>query len=228
MHKARTTKTSSRRGKASTAARGGALRTRALAAVARNKERAQALTEEIRRRGHVLESELFAVGRALRKLSEEPLYLAMGYDSFADLLRGERLMPRTTAYKLMSVTEAFTAPHAKKLGFEKAYALLAYVQATPQKDVAPMLAKTDARIGNRHISKMSVRQIRDASRRVRATTNSKSKKSQAELEARRAARKLQATLRKQGAKDAVARAERHDGEWRVALHVAVGDVGVLV
>ena len=74
---------------------------------------------------------------------------------------------------------------------------------------------------------MTVAQIRDAAQRVRAGTNRTTEKSQAQLDARRAARKLQARLRKQGAKDAVARATRVDGEWRVSLVVAVGDVGLL-
>lgn len=189
----------------------------------KNRKKAEALLREIRARLKRIETDFHAVGVGLRKLAQPQMYSSLGYSSFRGLLEKEQLLPRTTAYRLIAVSEAFGTRDVKRLGAARAYELLAYAEATPAEDLAKELAREDARIGRRKVSSMSVRELREATRKVRAATGRAKERTGDEVEARRAARVLQASLRKQGMKSAKARAVRRGGDWGVSVFVSTSD-----
>ena len=84
------------------------------------------------------------------------------------MLEGERLLSDSQAYKLIAVVENLPKREAVRLGFEKAAALVAYAAATPEVDSAAALAKSDALIGDKRVSKASVRDLEAHGRQVRA------------------------------------------------------------
>lgn len=205
----------------------GELERRATAALAKNRALARNLVRDIVRRKRRVEDDFHAIGRALRRLSDESLYRALGYDSFDALLTAEDLFSKTMAYKLMSVAGAYPAAKARELGIEKAYGLIAYAEATPAADLARTLAEGNPRIGNQSLNTISVRELADAVKRVRAATGAGRNPTGPEQEARRIAREVQRDLRARGAKSARASAKRIGGEWRIEIDLGVGEVGVL-
>ncbi len=199
----------------------------ALRGVAKNKKRARALVADIRKRSTRMAEDAHAVGKALEELSEERVYSALGYDSFAKLLDGEKLMGRTTAHRLMSIAQTYSAEQVKALGVRKAYALLSYADATPKLDHAALLYSTNARIGNKRVESMTIRDINEAAKRVRDSSGRPKPRSGPEKLARTAARKLQARLRKSGIKLAKVNIVRREGKLRLQVELDVSDAGKL-
>ncbi len=203
------------------------LAVRAIANVAKNKKRAEALVSDVRKRSDRMADDAHAIGTALSKLSDPALYQALGYKNFGELLKREKLMSRMQAHKLIAVAETYSKKDLKELGFEKAYALISYVEATPASDLAVNLFRANARIGNKYVNSMTVKAINDAARRVRRATDQGHARSGPEKIARSAARKLQARLRKVGVKLAKVRAVRRDDKWKLQLELDVNDAGKL-
>lgn len=198
---------------------------RALRNTARNKKKGEALVLDIRKRSERMAEDAHAIGTSLRKLSEPSIYHALGYKTFVELVRGEKLMSKSQAYKLMAVADTYTKQQIKELGFEKAYALISYVEATPAPDLAVDLMRANARIGNKYIHSMSVKSLEEAARRVRrATGHSRGQRGPEKL-ARSTARKLQARLRKSGLKQAKVQAVKREAQWRLSIEVDVSDAG---
>ncbi len=203
------------------------LRGAALVDLAKNKKRAERLVADVKERSTRIAEEAHAVGKALAELSDERNYAALGYGSFAALLKGEKLMGRTTAHKLISISEAYSLEQVRAMGVEKAYALLSFVDATPKLDVASVLFENNARIGNKYVAKMTVREIDEAAKRVRKASGRAKPQSNQEKLARSQARKLQARLRKQGFARAKASAVRDENRWHVQVIVDTHDAGQL-
>lgn len=195
--------------------------------VAKNKKRAEQLLADVRKRSTRMVENAHAVGKALLELSEERIYAAKGYDSFADLLKGEKLMARTTAHRLMSIADTYTLKQVRELGVSKAYALLSYAEATPKLDHAPILLDNNVRIGNKFITAMTVREINEAAKRARKASGRANPQSGPEKFARKEARMLQARLRKQGFDKAKASAVRDGTAWRVQVVVDAEDASEL-
>ena len=193
---------------------------------AKNRKRAMALIADITQRKKRIARDFYAIGEALKLLSDPALYHAAGYARFDHLIKGERLMGKTLAYKLIAIVDTYPANTARKLGIEKAYALFAYTEATPAEDLAPQLAESNPRIGETRLERMSVRDLLDAARRARAA-NAGRAATEAERDARRVAKRVQKKLRAKGAKSAKARAKSHRGEWRIRLDLAVDEVSAL-
>lgn len=200
---------------------------RALRNVAKNKSTAQKLVADVKKRSERMADDAHSIGAALTKLSDPALYQALGYKNFGELLKREKLMSRMQAHKLMSVAETYSKQDLKKLGFEKAYALISYVEATPAADLAVNLFRSNARIGNKYVSSMTVKAINDAAKRVRRATDQGRGRSGPEKVARTAARKLQARLRKVGIKLAMVDVVRRDGKLRLQVELDLGDAGKL-
>ncbi len=200
-----------------------ALRKEAMAAMEKARLEAEALIADVLRRKARIEREFYAIGLALRKLAEPRLYGAVGYRSFEELLRARKIFGRTYAFKLMEVSRLIDRDDAMKLGAEKAYEVIRYVAATPEDDVARNLAKTDAVIGEKRVSDLSVRELKDQTRELIARTRKK-QRDPAEREARRIAREAQAALRKAASRGVVASAVHGERGWRVRLEMPLADV----
>lgn len=200
---------------------------RALRNVAKNKKLAHNLVLDIRKRSERMAEDAHAIGTSLKQLSSPAMYQALGAKSFAELLKREKLMSKSQAYKLIAVAETYTKADLKKLDFEKAYALISYVEATPKDDLAVELFRANARIANSYISNMTAKSIEAAAKRVRRATGQNRGQSAPEKLARTTARKLQARLRKQDFKNARAVAVREGAVWRVQVTVDTADAGEL-
>lgn len=203
------------------------LRGAAVRQLAQNKTRAKRLVADVKKRSTKIAEEAHAVGKALAQLSEARNYAALGYKSFDELLKGEKLMGRTTAHQLMAIAETYSLEQVRKLGVSKAYALISYAEATPKLDYAPIMLDNNVRIGNKYISAMTVGEINDAASRVRKASGRAKPRSNQEKVASAEARKVQARLRKQGFGDAKATAVRDENRWRVQVIVDAADAGEL-
>ncbi|RLB47992.1 MAG: hypothetical protein DRJ42_24205 [Deltaproteobacteria bacterium] len=128
------------------------------------------------------------------------------------------------AHKLITVVNTYPKALAMRMGIEKGYLLERYTAATPAADVALSLASANAFIGGKRIHRMTVADIRNATKRLTAApkpTNAETKV------ARSAARRLQQTLRKKGASSAVVRAERQGATWKLRVEVDLDDADIL-
>jgi hypothetical protein len=142
-------------------------RTRAVAharAVARLAE----LVALIRRRMTEVVESFYDVGEALREVVEEKRYAAAGHKSFNAFLKAEGLMSPRQASKLIAVVRRVPREQALALGQERAFALVAYTDATPEDDSPASLVAQSATIGDTPVARASVREIAAATRAARA------------------------------------------------------------
>lgn len=200
---------------------------RALRNTSKNKSKAEKLVADVRKRSERMADDAHSIGTALANLSEPAFYQALGYKNFGELLQREKLMSRMQAHKLIAVAETYSKKDLKALGFENAYALISYVEATPVNDLAVDLFRANARIGNKYVNTMTVKAINDAAKRVRRATDQGRARSRPEKLARSAARKLQARLRKSGVKLAKVTVVRREGKLRLQLELDINDAGKL-
>ena len=145
-----------------------ALVIKAEAAEAARTALAQKLVADIKRLVGKVARDFWELGRALKTMRDKKLHAALGYDSFEAMVDGEKLVSDTLAYKLITVVENVPKREAVRLGYEKAAALVSYVKATPEDDSAAELAKADALIGGKRVSKSSVRDLEARKQAVRA------------------------------------------------------------
>jgi len=136
--------------------------------LARDRERGEDLLALIERRKSVIVESFYDLGVALRELLRRELYRALGHPSFKALLEERRVMSEAQAYKLIALVEHLPREEALRLGQEKAAALVAYAEATPEPDRPAELARTDAPIGGKPLSKVSVRDLKAAAVASRA------------------------------------------------------------
>ncbi len=170
------------------------------------RRRAEALLALVQRRKQRITEDFYDIGEALRELLRKELYKALGFASFDELVETHELMGREQARKLITLVEHVPREEALKLGQEKAYALVAYTVATPEADVPAELARTDAKIGGKPLSKASVRDIQAAAAEVRKKSPKKAP-SDAERARVRRERELVATARSVLKRGGVSRAE---------------------
>ena len=201
---------------------------------AKEKQRARALLADIRDRDKRVVRNFYQMGRALLSLRTPALYGALGYSSFDALLRGEKLMSRAQAYKLMNVVEAYTPAQAVALGFERAYGLIEWARNAPTDEPAASLADRNVEIGGRPVREASVRAIRADVRRLRAALEKPAPKKQPRrpdraLEAaNKAADHLARALRTRDAENARVRPIRDAGRWRIEVILDVDDTLALL
>lgn len=173
----------------------------------------------IRRRLVAISEAFFDIGVALRTLAQPRIYLAMGYRSFEALLAAEGLMSRSSAADLMRIAERYTRETAVGLGQAKSLALVRYVDATPADDVAEHLARADASVAGKPVSKASAIELERAAIALRGRRKSEAPKSPEERTARKAARALERALG--GKRKAVVEVRKRDGGWRLVVEVDV-------
>lgn len=101
------------------------------ASAARNARAREALAEIRRLYGKSAEA-AWDLGFALGAFLQDKLYVALGFASFGKCLEAENLLSESQAFRLIRVARHYTkAELAKVGGLDKAVALLAYVDATP-------------------------------------------------------------------------------------------------
>jgi len=162
---------------------------------AAERSRAEELLAHVERNMGLITDAFFEIGAALTQLLNNRLYLALGYQTFAELLEQRHLMSQAQANKLIAVATLMPREAAVKLGAEKSYALTRYVQAaSPTGGLARVLEA--GRVKGRPLESLTVRQLTELTREIRGPRPTQG--SDALLEARRLARQAQATLRKRG------------------------------
>jgi hypothetical protein len=160
----------------------------------------------------------YRIGEQLTKLKDRALYRSLGYATFADMLDGERLMSDSTARKLMSVARHYSAQQLDDMGVDKAYAHIAYVNATPEDDVAALLVDADAHVGDKPISESSVRDIKA---RVAELKTAQPKQSRAT--ATRVAHAVERALEHRGASDYRVTPRIADGRWVIDIRLTLDE-----
>ncbi|MGZ3421778.1 MAG: hypothetical protein ACXVEE_28135, partial [Polyangiales bacterium] len=137
------------------------------------------------------------IGEALREILKKKLYAALGFASFEKLLTARQVISASTAYQLIDVVESLPREKALSLGAEKSYALARFAAATPVSDPPATLVDEGVPIGRggKRIpaSKVTVRQLEEATRKARARKKNKRdvESSSADARAHAAARKLE-------------------------------------
>ncbi len=169
--------------------------------------------------------DFFEIGEALREILKKKLYVALGYESFAELLTKRQVMSPRTADKLIEIAEAVPRTRAMELGQEKAYALARLAAATPALDSAESLLSEGVKVGGRKkaVAKLSTRDLVKAAQAARPV-----KKDAAKDAAARSARGLQAAVRKAGGKGATAAPRKTSAGWVVQLDVPTAVVDTVV
>ncbi len=136
--------------------------------LATNKRRGQSLLALIERRKDRITEDFYDIGEALRELLNNKLYVAMGFDTFEQLLDARKVMSRAQAAKLIRLVDSIPRDEALRLGQEKSYALVTYTAATPEEDVPAALVRRNAKIDGKPLSQLSKRDLQDAAKAARA------------------------------------------------------------
>ncbi len=188
-------------------------------------KRAEELLELIARAKERITEDFFEIGEALRELQKKKLYVALGFDSFAELLQKRKVMSSRSAEKLIEVVGALPRTKALDLGVERAYALARLSAATPALDSAESLLAEGVKVGGRKkaVAKLSTRDLVKAAQAARPV-----KKDAAKDAAARSARALQAAVRKAGGKGATGVARKTAAGWVVQLDVPTAGVEAVV
>ena len=191
-------------------------------------ERCQNLLDAIRRHAAQIAELFYEIGAALRRISREKLYVALDYASFEELLKKERLMASSQAYKLIEIVETYRQPTERllSLGSERAYALARYSAATEDADPAAEIVRAGVLTldgKRRPLDELSAAEIEAATRAARRAGKRRTKGDAEAIAAERAARTAQARARKRVARARVA-ARRHDDGWWLAIEVPLEQI----
>jgi hypothetical protein len=144
------------------------------------KKRLAELVALIRRRKDDVVDAFYDIGEALREIVTRKLFVAGGYGSIGAFLKAQALMSRTQAFKLIKVVDSIPRSRAMKLGQERAFALVAYAEATPEKDSPESLVSDKAQLGGKPVTVVPVREIRAATEKLNAAKH-KAKRTPAQL-----------------------------------------------
>jgi hypothetical protein len=188
-------------------------------ALARNKARLAELMALIRRRLTEVVEGFYDIGEALREIVDHKLYAAMGHKSLGELLKAEGLISLRQATKLIAVVRKTPREQALALGQERAYALVAYTEATPEPDSPAQLLAEGANVGGKPAKDASVRDILAATRGAREKARAARPKSAAEREKTKADAALEVALRT---------VLREAGIGRAQIAVGTGDVRITI
>lgn len=141
-------------------------RTRAQS-LARHRQLLGDLVATIRRRMLSVAEGFYDIGEALREIVDKKLYAVAGHANLGVFLASERIMSRRQATKLIALARRVAREDALALGQERAIALLAYVDATPEDDTVAELVHAGVEIAGKPVTEASVREIEAAAREVR-------------------------------------------------------------
>ncbi|MEW5850533.1 MAG: hypothetical protein AB2A00_17235 [Myxococcota bacterium] len=197
------------------------LRHQGRSALAIQRQRAQEVLAHIRRNLGLISDAFYELGEGLRELHNNQLYVALGYQTFREMLQEENLGGYSQALKLIQVVTHIPREHAVQLGAEKCYAITRYARADPDAPDIKALLSGRAEIDGKALSDWTATDLHALTRKL-ATR----KRSVSDADARRTARTAQAALRQHGFSGATvtARSGRHGISFRVVLDM---DQGVL-
>ena len=202
-----------------------AAETKKVSAAAR--DRAESLLAEVERRKQRIAEDFYDIGQALQEIVKKKLFAALGYATFAEMLKARNVMGLSQAHKLIRLVGTVPRDQALALGQEKAIAILDYARATPELDTPGSLVEGGALPRGKRVADASVRELREATTEVRKKAGKARRPSPEQASADREASALQAWLRKRGAKKATASVVRRDGELWIRMEVpAAAGAGV--
>lgn len=122
-------------------------------------ERTEAVIDDLRERYRKAELEFYAIGKALPALNRPEVLELYDAKTFSELV-SNHILPYRTAARFIRVAKEYTEGTAQKLGVEKAYQLARLAELDKKiKSKPELLAKRDAVLGKKRISKMSARDI---------------------------------------------------------------------
>jgi hypothetical protein len=162
---------------------------------ARDGARANELLALIARRKARIVEDFYDIGEALKELFHRELFRALGHRSFEAMLKAHEVMSATQARKLIHLVEQLPRVQALSLGQEKAYALVSYTAATPEPDVPAVLAREDAKVSGKRLSKLSVRELQLAAKEARSRARAATPRTVAEKARAAAAKSLLAKVK---------------------------------
>jgi len=191
------------------------------AALVKNAEKAAASKRErlatearadislIRARRERIVEDFYDIGEALVRLQRDGVAESIGYKRFADLCEAELEMSGQKAAQLIAIVKAMPREQARSLGQERASALLALAEATPEEDSAGSLALATLKLPSGKkldLAKATTRQIREAAKAVRQTrsdpTAKKARGTTTSAEDRATVAALEDALQRHGVKEA--------------------------
>jgi hypothetical protein len=132
-----------------------------------NAARAVLLLQKIEARKARIAQHFWFMGVFLRELLRRRLYLAIGFDSFESMLAQHRVVSLTLAKKLIAIADRVPKSVAMKLGQEKSYALVEYINATAAEDSVKELLESNALVQGKPVNDASVREVREAAKKER-------------------------------------------------------------
>ncbi|MBK8695290.1 MAG: hypothetical protein IPN17_24210 [Deltaproteobacteria bacterium] len=145
------------------AARSGLIVATKAAALEAHRKQLATLERLIRRRLASVVESFYDVGVALREILEKKLYAVKGHASLADYLTATKLVSLTQAEKLIAIVRRVPREEAMAAGQERAYALIALADATPEPDTAAELI-AHGTVAGAPAKEASVRAIRAAAK----------------------------------------------------------------
>jgi hypothetical protein len=188
--------------------------------------RAEDLLALIERRKAVIAESFYEIGEALREIQKKKLYAALGHASFEAMLAARRVIGATQARKLIQIVSSVPLRTALELGPEKAFALVRYAAATPELDTPQTLVESGTKLGKAKAGDASVREIAEATRRVRAKTPG-AKVDPGARDAERAAEQGRAWLEGRGIEGGDVNARRAKEGYRLRIDVPIEAAGRL-
>ena len=135
---------------------------------AADRSRAESLLAEIARRKERIAEDFYDIGLALSQLFKKKLHLALGHRSFEEMLKARDVVSPSTARGLMRLVASMSREQALAVGQEKAIALLGYSKATPELDTPKTLMESGQLPGGKPVAAASVRDLKKATKEVRA------------------------------------------------------------
>ncbi len=162
------------------------------------KRQLERLTQVILRAKAEAGRNLYEIGRSLREVQRADLWRAGPYDTFDEYLADGADLSRSMAYRLMRVADHFNAPIVERYGVDKLDAAMGYMRATGRAELPGDVLAADIRLRNDDgryqsvpLHEASGRQIREATKLLRADKAARRAPSPAALAA---ARDLGATI----------------------------------
>lgn len=177
--------------------------------------RAESLLAEIARRKERIAEDFYDIGLALAQLSKKKLHVPLGHKSFDEMLKERNVISASTARSLIQLVSTMSREEALSVGQEKAIALLSYSRATPDLDTPTTLLRDGQLPGGKPVADASVRDIKQAAKKVR-TDQGKAKPLSADAKA--AAVEVKA----------VAKWLRARGQSKAAVTAARGKEGYMI
>ncbi|MFO0591582.1 MAG: hypothetical protein U0441_28810 [Polyangiaceae bacterium] len=194
---------------------------------AADKARIESLLALIDRRKARISEDFYEIGKALREIQQKKLYQAIGFSSFADMLKDRDVLSLSTAKKLIAVVEALPVDKALSLGVEKAYALTRYTAVTPDPDSPALLIESNEVIGGKKVREASLRDLEQAAKEARKKAKPKSSPKPAAdpdtAAAKKAARQISARLRERKIRYAAV-TTKHDANHSVVIEIPMRDM----